>query len=139
MSCTRCGSSELTEVDGFLQCVYCQSRYVIDKELADSPKPVTSMTSQQQIEKFGTSYGETSAASAAETILARGPQSKSWTVALLLSLFFGWLGVDRLYLGQVGLGIVKFLTAGGFGVWWAIDLVLIALKRIQDSEGRPLR
>lgn len=96
MSCTRCGSSELTEIEGLLQCVYCQSRYEIDKELADSPKPVASMTSQQQIEKFGTSYGETSAASAAETVLARGSQSKSGTVALLLSIFFGWLGVDRL-------------------------------------------
>jgi len=139
VGCTRCGSSELTEVEGFLQCVYCQSRYALDKELAASPKPVTSMTSQLQIEEFGPSYGEMSAARAAETIRARGPSSKSWSVAFLLSLFFGWLGVDRFYLGQVGLGIVKFLTAGGFGMWWAIDFVLIAPNGIKDSEGRLLR
>jgi hypothetical protein len=96
------------------------------------------MTSQQQIEKFGSNYGEMSAARATETILARGPSSKSWIVALALSVFLGWLGVDRFYLGQVGLGIAKFLTAGGFGVWWATDVVLIGFKKVKDSKGRFL-
>ena len=50
---------------------------------------------------------------------------KSPTTALLLSIFLGGLGVDRFYLGRVGLGLGKLLTAGGFGVWWLIDIFLI--------------
>jgi len=30
MSCTRCGSSELTERDGYAICDYCQSKYALD-------------------------------------------------------------------------------------------------------------
>ena len=52
-------------------------------------------------------------------------QMKSPVVAIVLSLFFGWLGVDRFYIGKVGLGIGKLLTGGGFLIWWLIDLFLI--------------
>ena len=36
--------------------------------------------------------------------------NKDWLTAVLLSLFVGWLGIDRFYLGYTGLGIVKLLT-----------------------------
>jgi len=65
--------------------------------------------------------------------------SKDWLTVLLLSFFLGGLGVDRFYLGQTGLGVAKLLTAGGCGVWAVIDLILIALNRVPDSEGLPLR
>lgn len=58
-------------------------------------------------------------------------KEKKWIVALLLSIFVGGLGVDRFYLGHIGLGILKLLTGGGFGVWWLIDLILIATKNIK--------
>ena len=32
------------------------------------------------------------------------------------------LTLDRIWLGQMGLGLAKFLTAGGVGIWWLIDL-----------------
>ena len=32
------------------------------------------------------------------------------------------LDLDRVWLGQTGLGLVKVLTAGGVGIWWLIDL-----------------
>ena len=64
---------------------------------------------------------------------------KEWIVALLLSIIVGALGVDRFYLGYVGLGIVKLLTAGGCGIWYIVDIILIAMNKLPDAQGRPLR
>lgn len=51
-------------------------------------------------------------------------------VLLLMSLFLGWLGIDRFMMGQVFLGILKLITFGGLGIWWLIDVILIATKKI---------
>ncbi|HEY7737868.1 MAG TPA: NINE protein [Candidatus Limnocylindria bacterium] len=64
---------------------------------------------------------------------------REWLAALLLSGFLGTLGVDRFYLGYTGLGILKLITLGGCGIWWIIDLILIAVGSLKDSNGRPLR
>ena len=63
---------------------------------------------------------------------------KSYSTALLLSFFLGYLGVDRFYLGQTGLGIGKLLTFGGCGIWSLIDFILIAMHKVNDSQGNPL-
>lgn len=67
-----------------------------------------------------------------------GEKPKSWLVALLLSIFLGGLGIDRFYLGYIGLGILKLLTFGGCGIWYLIDLILIAANKIKDAQGNPL-
>ena len=63
---------------------------------------------------------------------------KSKIVALLLSIFLGELGIDRFYLGKIGTGILKLITFGGFGIWWLIDVILIAPGKMTDSKGNPL-
>ncbi|MCK5449570.1 TM2 domain-containing protein [Candidatus Pacearchaeota archaeon] len=52
----------------------------------------------------------------------------NWVVVLVMSAVFGQLGVDRFIMGKVGTGILKLITFGGFGVWWIVDLILIATK-----------
>ncbi|NCV16174.1 MAG: TM2 domain-containing protein [Actinobacteria bacterium] len=64
--------------------------------------------------------------------------SKSYVTALLLSFFFGVFGVDRFYLGHVGVGLGKLFTLGGLGIWALIDFILIATKNVKDAEGMPL-
>ena len=49
-------------------------------------------------------------------------------IVLITSFLAGWLGVDRFYQGQVGWGIVKLITMGGFGVWYAVDLAIAAYE-----------
>ena len=65
-------------------------------------------------------------------------EGKDWLVALLLSIFLGIIGVDRFYAGHIGLGVLKLITAGGCGIWWIVDVIMIANGRFKDSNGRKL-
>jgi hypothetical protein len=58
-----------------------------------------------------------------------GSKKLSWVLTLVLSILVGSLGVDRFMMGQIGLGILKLITGGGCGVWWLIDVILIAMKK----------
>lgn len=67
----------------------------------------------------------------------RGRPPKSWLVALLLSVFLGPFGIDRFYLGHTGLGALKLvLNWGTFGIWWLIDVILIAMRKVDTSYFR---
>jgi TM2 domain len=63
---------------------------------------------------------------------------RDYVSLLLISFFLGGLGIDRFMLGQTGLGIAKLLTAGGCGIWALIDFILIAMRKVTDSDGLPL-
>lgn len=52
-------------------------------------------------------------------------QMKDPIIALVFSILLGGYGIDRMYIGDVGLGVLKLLTCGGLGIWWLADLFLI--------------
>lgn len=60
---------------------------------------------------------------------------KNKTTALILSILVGGLGVDRFYLGYTGMGVLKLLTGGCFGVLWIIDIVNIATGKLLPADG----
>ena len=51
-----------------------------------------------------------------------------WVLTLVMSIIFGGIGVDRFIMGKIGTGILKLITFGGFGIWWLVDVILIATK-----------
>ncbi|VDP35403.1 unnamed protein product [Heligmosomoides polygyrus] len=57
------------------------------------------------------------------------------STALLLSIFLGFLGIDRIYLGYYAIGIIKMFSLGGLFVLWLIDVVLIALQLLLPADG----
>jgi len=61
------------------------------------------------------------------------------TVGVLMSFSWGLFGLDRYYLGHKSLAIIKALTIGGFGIWYLLDIILIILNNIKDSNGQKMK
>ena len=53
---------------------------------------------------------------------------KDPTTILLVSIFLGYLGIDRFMIGDTGMGILKLLTAGCCGILTIIDWFTISKK-----------
>lgn len=64
---------------------------------------------------------------------------KSRTVALLLCVFVGGLGIHRFYVGKIGTGVLYLLTGGLFGIGWLVDLIMICVGSFKDNVDIPLR
>lgn len=65
-------------------------------------------------------------------------RARKWATALILSIFLGWAGGDRFYLGYAGSGTIKLLTFGGAYIWWIVDIIRIATNSIRDANGMKL-
>uniref|UniRef100_A0A8C2V4C2 TM2 domain containing 1 n=1 Tax=Chinchilla lanigera TaxID=34839 RepID=A0A8C2V4C2_CHILA len=65
----------------------------------------------------------------------RNVNGYSYKVAVALSLFLGWLGADRFYLGYPALGLLKFCTVGFCGIGSLIDFILISMQIVGPSDG----
>eukprot|EP00929_Paragymnodinium_shiwhaense_P036434 TRINITY_DN1952_c1_g1_i1.p1 TRINITY_DN1952_c1_g1~~TRINITY_DN1952_c1_g1_i1.p1 ORF type:complete len:199 (-),score=36.55 TRINITY_DN1952_c1_g1_i1:159-686(-) len=48
-------------------------------------------------------------------------------LALIVQLGLGYLGIDRCFLGQIMLGILKAVTCGGCGIWFLVDYVILTV------------
>lgn len=65
-------------------------------------------------------------------------EQKDWLTTLLLCIFLGGIGVHRFYTGHTAIGVIQLLTAGGCGIWWLVDLIMIITDSYKDSNGFPL-
>ena len=62
---------------------------------------------------------------------AAPPPQRSATVALLMAVLLGWLGVHRFYLRMPATAILQLLTLGGLLVWTSIDIAMILNDRMR--------
>lgn len=64
-------------------------------------------------------------------------KSKSFGLMLVLAIFFP---IQLFFLGKTGLGIAFWLTGGGCGIWWLIE-IFMTKKRVNsynDDVARSL-
>ena len=63
---------------------------------------------------------------------------KSKLTAILLCFFLGSVGTHRFYLGYTPIGVIQLLTFGGFIIWAVVDLMILIIGSLKDSEGNDL-
>ena len=63
---------------------------------------------------------------------------RDFNIAFILSAFGGFFGLDRMYLGYFGLGLLKLFTFGGLFVWYLVDLASMGTGRMKDARGNEL-
>lgn len=64
---------------------------------------------------------------------------RSRITAGLLGIFLGPLGLHRIYLGYVLIGLLMLATGGGCGIWSLIDAIRVLLGHVPDASGKTLR
>lgn len=64
---------------------------------------------------------------------------KSWSKTLLLTLLVGYSGAHRFYTGRKVTGFAYLFTAGGLGIGWMVDLILVLAGIFTDCNGNIIR
>ncbi len=57
-------------------------------------------------------------------------------VALALAGLLGVFGAHRFYVGKIGTGLLMLVTFGGLGLWYMLDVILIAAGSFRDADDR---
>lgn len=61
------------------------------------------------------------------------PEKNKLVLAVMELVLLGICGVDRCYMGQVCLGVLKGMTLGGVFVWFIIDWIAILISNLAGS------
>lgn len=87
----------------------------------------------------GTAYTQSRPRALALPPRPAGVSPKSRTVAAILGFFLGGLGIDRFYLGNIGMGIAKLLLGWlTLGIWPLVDWIIILAGAAHDGDGLPV-
>ncbi len=118
------------------KCPSCGSRVFVEEEIRKAPQEEeksqeTAHAAQPEREvHYQTIY---------RTIYVKPETSaKSRWVALVLCLFFGWVGVHRFYVGKNATGVLYLLTGGLLGMGLAVDFLMILFGYFRDRDGLRL-
>jgi len=70
-----------------------------------------------------------------------GGREKDPAVSLALGLYLGIFGIDRFYVGNVILGVLKLITFGGLFIWTMIDwcLIMSATRRANIAVANEVK
>ncbi len=117
--CMECGQtfkpSQMLKVGRKMYCKPCSEEILSEKE--NSSHHGINIVNQN-IQNSGQQYS------------GREPVHRNHVVAVILSILFGWFGIDRFYVNHIGLGFLKLITFGGWGVWWIIDIILFSTRKV---------
>lgn len=71
-------------------------------------------------------------------IVKKMPRQRHFLITFFFSFMWGSFGVDRMYMGYIGMGILKLITFGGLGIWTIIDLFVIMAGAMKDKQDRDM-
>ena len=60
----------------------------------------------------------------------------SRAIAMIFVVLLGIVGAHRFYVGRTATAFAMLFTLGGLGIWWLIDIVIVASGQLKDSEGK---
>ncbi|MDR3376053.1 MAG: NINE protein [Ancalomicrobiaceae bacterium] len=66
------------------------------------------------------------------------PTDKRILIAFVLCFFLGGLGMHRFYVGKWGTAILMIVTLAGLGIWWLVDMIIIATGNFTDRDGNKI-
>ncbi len=103
------------------------------------PLSVAAATRTENINAFVAAKGDWFDASVLESVKTKlaGLSETSFTAAINEDyrdpdqmLIWALVGIDRFFLDDTVMGVIKVVTGGGFGIWWIIDLFSIKKRTL---------
>ena len=135
-ACASCGAPVQVAPDvEQVRCAYCGAQLVVERGEGYLAVRAAEEVGRARQELAALRQQERELDERVRTLQAASAPGKDWATAMVLCVLLGWLGAHRFYSGHVLIGLVQLFTGGGFGLWWLIDLGLIASGRYRDSKG----
>ncbi len=143
--CEKCGSTDFVREGGYDVCQYCGTRYPVTDAPAPSgtggtaydPSDTTPVRTPINVQiNMSGNAGSGSGGKNSGYAAPKAASSKSWSLTLILAIFFGYFGIHRFYVGKLATGAIWFCTAGCFFIGWIGDIWKIAIGKFTDGDGR---